>query len=217
MLTTINITNGPSREDLFDDLRLIAENRTIPFVLETEGGVNQRLNFFMEGIDCPENEHERGEDWIIRITPEKSSELLEPVVLKPELEEIILLGKDMVLQTLYSTRTRKSPAISVESRLFSLAGILSLTTGKSLAEKSETLRGIPDEVFELIHFMTGKTPFLQFGNGEQEVELCKNILFLQIPWLKTIDVSEVTTENWRYWLLETMKMYGEQLRIKSLS
>jgi len=37
MSKTIPITNGPSREELFDALRLLAEGRLVPFCVEKDG------------------------------------------------------------------------------------------------------------------------------------------------------------------------------------
>lgn len=45
MKTTIKITNGPSREELFDGLRLFSEKRVVNFIIEIDGKEVQLLGW----------------------------------------------------------------------------------------------------------------------------------------------------------------------------
>ncbi len=59
MSKTIEITNGPSREELFDGLRLLSEKRLIPFCIKMEG-TERFLAVFMNSIQAEDGS---GQSW----------------------------------------------------------------------------------------------------------------------------------------------------------
>jgi hypothetical protein len=68
MLITITITNGPSREELFDGLRLFAEKRAVPFTLEDK---RKEILFtaYIIGIEVVDK---KGEWWNLKLRIRKS-------------------------------------------------------------------------------------------------------------------------------------------------
>ncbi len=64
MKTTIQITNGPSREELFDGLRLFFEKRLVPFQITK----NENEKYFAVIIHSIEAEDGSGQSWNITIS-----------------------------------------------------------------------------------------------------------------------------------------------------
>ena len=58
-MKTIEITNGPSREELFDGLRLFAEKRLIPFCVK----MNEKEKFVAVIINSIQAEDGSGQSW----------------------------------------------------------------------------------------------------------------------------------------------------------
>lgn len=81
-MKTIQITNGPSKEELFDGLRLVSEKRLVPFCFEREGGEG----FAAVLIHSIAAEDSSGHSWNITFAIDKN--LLEiiqqPIVIKKE-------------------------------------------------------------------------------------------------------------------------------------
>lgn len=70
MSKTIQITNGPSREDLFDGLKLHAEKRLIPFGITRVGEEPRKKgeeSFLVTLIQSIEAEDGSGESWNINL------------------------------------------------------------------------------------------------------------------------------------------------------
>ena len=63
-MRTINIINGPSREELFDGLRLHSENRLVPFKIKTRGGTEVILQAIINRIEA---EDASGQSWNLRL------------------------------------------------------------------------------------------------------------------------------------------------------
>lgn len=98
---TIQITSGPSREELFDGLRLFAEKREVGFSIEDNGRL-LTLPVIMQGI-YPEDGS--GQSWnvVINIEVKNLLRLGLPVEVRT-----VFAGKKVVqVKTYYSTRTRK--------------------------------------------------------------------------------------------------------------
>ncbi len=129
---TIQITNGPSREELFDGLRLLAEKRLVPFCFEK----NENEKYIAAIINSIEAEDGGGQSWNLTFSTNKECvsesffvkkpEKIEPGVYAKKLsfedfkcfaEEDYLLGfyrKEIVtIKAYYSTKTRKG-VITVE-------------------------------------------------------------------------------------------------------
>ncbi|MFZ2205472.1 MAG: hypothetical protein WAV23_02695 [Minisyncoccia bacterium] len=64
MKNTIQILSGPSREELFDGLRLFFEKRTVNFTVENDNGRSKRG--LPTIIQCIEPEDGSGDSWNIR-------------------------------------------------------------------------------------------------------------------------------------------------------
>ena len=132
MLKTIQITNGPSREELFDGLRLSAEKRLIAFCFEN----NENEKYVATIISSIEAEDGSGQSWNLNFSTNKECISESFFVKKPEkiesgvyakkfsfeefkdlAEQDYLLGfykKEIVrIKAYYSTKTRKG-VITVE-------------------------------------------------------------------------------------------------------
>lgn len=73
---TINITNGPSREELFDGLRLSSEKRLVPFVIYNNG----EERFVAVFINSIEAEDGSGQSWNLNISIDKKFIFLDPIL-----------------------------------------------------------------------------------------------------------------------------------------
>ncbi len=131
-MKTIEITNGPSREEMFDGLRLVSEKRLIPFQVIK----NEKEKYFAVIIHSIEAEDGSGQSWNLTFSVNSkylSDEFFvektgkkEPYVIakkvdfnyfKQLIEEkypMPELRKDLVrVKVYYSTKTRKG-VITVE-------------------------------------------------------------------------------------------------------
>ncbi|MBP6904885.1 MAG: hypothetical protein KBB91_02420 [Candidatus Pacebacteria bacterium] len=98
---TIPITNGPSREELFDGSRLFAEKREVVFNIE-DNGRSLALPVIMQGI---QPEDGSGQSWnvVFNIEVKHLLRLGLPVDVKS-----VFTGKKVVqMKAYYSTKTRK--------------------------------------------------------------------------------------------------------------
>ena len=94
------------------------------------------------------------------------------------------------------------------TKKFHLGDILSIVAGKLVS-----LQNV-DGVFEILNFMTGDG--LHMHQLSRVAEECKPYLLEQFPQLKDIDASEVNGDNWRQWLDEQVKRYGEEFEVQPL-
>ena len=100
MSKTIVITSGPSREELFDGLRLFAEKRVIGFTIENNGRQMTPV-VLMQGI---EPEDGGGQSWNIKFLISEGFVGKAANPLNPQ---------SKLVKAYYSTRTRKG-TITVE-------------------------------------------------------------------------------------------------------
>lgn len=130
MKTTIEITNGPSKEELFDGLRLFNEKRLLPFQVTKDG----KEKYFAVIVQSIEAEDGSGQSW--NLTFEVNSKYLsdkfllektekkEPHVISHKVDfnhfrqlveerySIPELRKDLVrVKVFYSTKARKGTII----------------------------------------------------------------------------------------------------------
>lgn len=129
-MPNINITNGPSREELFDGLRLLSEKRLIPFSLEMNG-VERFLAVIMVSIQAEDGS---GQSWNLTFYANKSLVSKDFFIKTPEKKEHgvfvkkvsfdffrTLAEEDYLLQeykkdqvtvrAYYSTKTRKGTIV----------------------------------------------------------------------------------------------------------
>ena len=87
------------------------------------------------------------------------------------------------------------------SKKFHLGDILSITTGRLLSPRHV------EGIYDILNYMTGDNLFThQLPRASDE---CKPYLFMEMPWLRGIDASSVTEHNYKEWLNEQVKKYGE--------
>lgn len=67
-MKTIAITNGPSREELFDGLRLLSEERSVKFIIENNGR-EMRPAVLIRSIEA---EDDSGQSWNIKLSIDKN-------------------------------------------------------------------------------------------------------------------------------------------------
>lgn len=95
-----------------------------------------------------------------------------------------------------------------ESQLFDLGDILSITTGWLVSPR------LIEGVYDILNYMTDDNLFThQLPRASRE---CKPYLLDQHPQLKDVDASVVTKDNWRVWLVEQKKLYGDQLPVQPI-
>lgn len=126
MPKTISITNGPSREELFDGLRLFSEKRLVPFCIKMDekerflaviissiqaedgGGQSWNLTFYANQLLVSEeifgDKPEKKEPGVFakKITFESFKQLAEENYLLQEYRK-----NQIVIKAYYSTKTRK--------------------------------------------------------------------------------------------------------------
>jgi hypothetical protein len=102
---TIQIANGPSREELFDGLRLFAEKREVGFVIE-HNGTQLTLPVIMQGI---QSEDGSGQSWNIMFNIEVKTMLR--LSLPVEVKTVFEKKKTWAVKAYYSTKTRKGAVI----------------------------------------------------------------------------------------------------------
>ncbi len=95
------------------------------------------------------------------------------------------------------------------TREFHLSDILSVTTGCLVSTRNF------EGLYDILKYMKGGPLFThQLLRASNE---CKPALFEQFPQLATIDASCVNGENWKDWLNEQVKSYGETLAVRPLN
>lgn len=93
------------------------------------------------------------------------------------------------------------------SKAFSLAVVLTVTTGKML------VRDI-GEVYEILNFMTGDELFThQLPRAARE---CAPHLVRQHPVLSVVNAEHVNGENWRAFLAEQVARIGQALSVEPI-
>lgn len=94
------------------------------------------------------------------------------------------------------------------TKQFHLGDILSITTGRLV---SPTLI---EGVYGILNFMTNDDLFThQLPRAADE---CKPYLLRQFPQFADIDASVINRENWRTWLAEQVKRYGELFDVQPI-
>ena len=87
------------------------------------------------------------------------------------------------------------------TKKFHLSDILSIITGRLVSTRHV------EGIYDILDFMTGDSLFThQLPRVSDE---CKPYLFDAMPWLKEIDASGVNENNWKEWLAQQVKKYGE--------
>jgi hypothetical protein len=107
METTIQIANGPSREELFDGLRLFTEKREVTFLIDNNGGKQSSLPFIMQSIQAEDGS---GNCWNIQMNLYSKSFgenfSMTPFILRKE-----FFGNPVknaiTVKAYYSTKTRR--------------------------------------------------------------------------------------------------------------
>ncbi len=102
MKTTITIASGPSREELFDCLRLFIEKRSTDFIL-VKNKIKYLTPLIIAGIDAVDKDGEQGESWIIKFKVDYTKFIVSGDIL-PDLASNSINLKSIAY---YSTRTRK--------------------------------------------------------------------------------------------------------------
>ena len=108
-MSLIIITSGPSREELFDGLRLLAEKRTISFSIEELGGNEVDIKVRMKSI---QNDDGSGLHWQISFTFE--AKILD--LYFPDIAEEVLFDRKQRIEAkgYYSTHVRKGTIVIVD-------------------------------------------------------------------------------------------------------
>lgn len=132
METTIEITNGPSREEMFDGLRLFSEKRLIPFIIKKDD-VERWVAVIVTSIQAEDGS---GQSWNLTLSINKKFISPDFFIQKPVKKEEHVIAKKMTFEafrwdckdnylvgefrkdaitvrTYYSTKTRKG-TITVE-------------------------------------------------------------------------------------------------------
>jgi hypothetical protein len=101
MQKTINITGGPSREELFDGLRLFAESREVPFLI-VNNGRQVTLTGIIQSIQAEDGS---GQSWNISMNVTTKEMLLLSL---PVNAKVAISGKKIIpLSAYYSSKSRK--------------------------------------------------------------------------------------------------------------
>ncbi len=107
MSKQISILSGPSREELFDGLRLFTEKRPVSFTI-SQNGIEQKVLVVMQGLTAEDGS---GNNWNIKIVV--AAPILEGLVAKmpypidPTNELHCKSVRLTVVEGFYSTHTRK--------------------------------------------------------------------------------------------------------------
>lgn len=95
-----------------------------------------------------------------------------------------------------------------DARLFHLGDVLSITDGRLLSPR------LMDGVYDILNFMTGDNLFThQLPRASRE---CRPFLIQQHPHLASIEIGEVTSENFKDVLERLCAEYGEQVMVNKL-
>lgn len=107
MSQTIQITSGPSREELFDGLRLFAEKRQVGFLFENNGR-QITLPFSMQSIQAEDGS---GNSWNVQMVLHIESFKKQDFALIPITLRMAFIGHvtktAIVVKGYYSTKKRK--------------------------------------------------------------------------------------------------------------
>lgn len=96
-----------------------------------------------------------------------------------------------------------------EKRTFHLGVVLSITHGVLVAPRHM------DDVYEILNFMTADNLFTH--QLPRACDECKPHLLEQHPQLAELDDTGVGPDNWRPWLDEQVKRFGETLEVESMA
>ena len=107
MSKTLKITSGPSREELFDGLRLFAEKRPVGFVIENNGRQMTPI-VWMHGIEAEDGS---GQSWNIKFSIAENfvGEMPYPIDVSKPVPPV----NSVTVTAYYSTKTRTG-TITVE-------------------------------------------------------------------------------------------------------
>jgi hypothetical protein len=94
----------------------------------------------------------------------------------------------------------------IESRMFSLGTILSVTTGKLLCPM--------DNLYEILNFLTGEQ--LYTHQLPRAGDAGKPYILQQYPQLVKINAEEVTGDNWKAYLSIWCFEFGTELELKPI-
>jgi len=98
MKTTITIASGPSREELFDGLRLFIEKRVINFNFK-KNGTEIKVPLIIQGIEAEDGS---GESWIIKFAIDYKKFIVYPLFCG----ELASNSVDLKSKAYYSTKNR---------------------------------------------------------------------------------------------------------------
>lgn len=101
MSKTIEISNGPSREELFDGLRLFSEKRQVGFLI-IDNGRQMTLPTIMQSIQAEDGS---GQSWNISINVEIKDMLL--LSLPINVRQLFAKHKSVGIKAYYSSKNRK--------------------------------------------------------------------------------------------------------------
>lgn len=90
-------------------------------------------------------------------------------------------------------------------RDFHIGDILSVTTGTLVSPR------LMDGIYDILNFMTGDNLYThQLPRAMNE---CRPHLLTLHPGLSKVDVSAITAENYKAWLSDRVKEFGETLQV----
>src|SRR3990170_796891 len=96
----------------------------------------------------------------------------------------------------------------MESKLFHLGDILSITTGRLVSKRH--IEG----VYDILNFMTRDNLYThQLPRASRE---CAPVLLVQHPQLAAVTGDEVTQENFKAWLEDRCAEFGEELLVTQM-
>ena len=101
MSKTIQITSGPSREELFDGLRLFSEKRQVGFLI-VDNGRQMTLPTIMQSIQAEDGS---GQSWNISIIVEVKDLLA--LSLPVNVKQVFAGHKSVRIKAYYSSKNRK--------------------------------------------------------------------------------------------------------------
>lgn len=101
MSKTIQIVNGPSREELFDGLRLFAEKREVGFMI-VDNGRQMTLPTILQSIQAEDGS---GQSWNLKIKVEVKDLL--KLSLPVQVRNVFAGEKTIRISAYYSSKNRK--------------------------------------------------------------------------------------------------------------
>jgi len=97
--------------------------------------------------------------------------------------------------------------MNAEQKDFSIASVLSVTTGVLLCDMSE--------IYDILNFMTGGSLFTHQLPGASED--CAPKIFEQHPELRAVCAEGVGRDNWESFLVQQQERFGDYVSIARLS